>query len=103
MQTNAYQSLQQLANVGRVRLAPSAISLHPDGPAAHDDMWPPTLTADGSVRLQNCSTGHLRDLTEEDVIAVVPYAQATVDGLKHVRVTLRRRLGMRGVWAGWLN
>jgi hypothetical protein len=103
MTTNAYQALQQLANIGRVRLAPSAISLHPDGPSVHEDMWMVTLNADGSVRLRNCTTGHCRDLIADDVVAVVHDTGTPHDGLKHVRVTLRRRLGLRGNWAGWLN
>lgn len=102
MTTNAYQSLQQLANVGRVRLTPSAISLHPDRHAAYNDTWLPALGAGGLVRLHNCSTGHFCDLTSADVLAVVPDTQAPQDGLRHVKVTLRRPLGMRGAWAGWL-
>lgn len=100
---SAYQRLQLHANIGRVRLTPSALSLHPQGPGAHDDLWLPTLNADGSVRLQNCSTGHLFDLTERDVADIWADLDAPAGELKYLRVTLRRRLAMRGTWAGWLN
>ena len=102
MPASAYQMLQQNANRGRVRLVHSAISLHPDGPAAHDDVWLPTLNADGSVRLHNSSTGHFVDPTPADVVTVTADTQAPHDGLSHLRVTLRRRLWLRRAEVGWL-
>jgi hypothetical protein len=102
MATNAFLSLQQHSNYSRVRLTPSAISFHPGGPAVHDDTWIATQNADGTVRLQNTSTGHLRDLAAADVVVVETDLHAPADGLTHLLVTLRRRLAMRGHWAGWL-
>ena len=103
MMTNAYQSLRRTANIGRVRLVPSAISLHPDGPAAHDDVWLPILNADGTVKLENGATGHFFHLTPADVVAVEPDPRVPHDGLVHLRVTLRGRLGLQGLEAGWLD
>ena len=103
MTMNDYQVLQQNANVGRVRLTPSAISLHPKGPARHDDTWLVTVNPDHSVRLHNGSTGHFLDLAPADVVAVRPDLDAPLEGLRHVRVTLRCRLGLLGAEAGWLS
>lgn len=102
MSTTAYQTLQQNASIGRVRLTPSAISFHPDGPAAHDDQWLPTVCEDGVVQLQNCSTGHFWRLAPSDVVSVVPDSAARQDGLVHLRVVLRGQLGLQGVRAGWV-
>lgn len=103
MTTNAYQTLQQYLNRGRARLAPSAISMHPDGPAAHDDVWLPTLNTGSSIRLHNTTTGHFVDVAPADVIDVEPDAHAVENGLVHMRVTLRNRLGLRGWEACWLD
>lgn len=103
MSATAYESLQQNANIGRVRLSPSAISFHPDGPAAHDDQWMPTVCEDGVVQLQNCSTGHFWRLAPSDVASVAPDLTAPKDGLVHLRVTLRGRLGLQGPRAGWVT
>lgn len=103
MSTTAYETLQQNANVGRVRLRPSAISFHPDGPAAHDDLWLPTVDAEGVVQLQNCSTGHFWRLAPSEIASVTPDLTAPQDGLVHLRVTLRGRLGLQGLRAGWVT
>ena len=58
MSMNVYQVLQQNASRARIRLVLSAVSLHPDGPVRHDDMWLATLSPDDAVWLANCSTGH---------------------------------------------
>lgn len=96
-----YQSLQACADVGRAKLAPSAVSLHPGGPALHDDTWLVSLNADRAVRLHNISTGHFLDLAPSDVVAVKPDLHAPREGLRHLRVTLRRQIWLRGVDAGW--
>lgn len=103
MPATAYEALKQSANIGRIRLSPSAISLHPYGPAAHDDVWLPSVREDGAVELQNCSTGHLCWLAPSDVVNVTPDSSAPTDGLVHLKVTLRRRLWLRGRSAGWLG
>lgn len=103
MPATAYETLQQSANIGRVRLSPSAVSFHPDGPAAHDDLWVPTVGEDGIVQLQNCSTAHFWRLAPSDVVSVAPDAAAPQDGLVHLRATLRGRLGLQGPRAGWLR
>ena len=103
MPATAYETLQQNANIGRVRLSPSAISFHSNGPAAHDDQWMPTVGEDGVVQLQNCSTGHFWRLTPFDVAGVAPDLAAPRDGLVHLRVVLRGRLGLQGPRAGWLT
>lgn len=103
MSLPAYETLKQSATIGRVRLSPSAISLHHQGPAAHDDLWLPVKDADGAVQLQNCSTGHVLRLNPSDVASVALEEAAPRDGLVHLRVALRRRLWLRGRQAGWLK
>lgn len=102
MSATAYETLQQNANIGRVRLSPSAISFHPSGPAAHDDQWLLTVDVGGVVQLQNCSTGHVRRLKPSDVVGVTPDEAAPKDGLAHLVVKLRGRLGLQGLRAGWV-
>lgn len=103
MATSGFEMLRQNANVGRVRLVPSAISYGPDGPREHDDTWLPALSGDGSVRLQNCTTGHVVDVSANDILAAATDDSAPRCGLAYLRVKLRRRLGLQGRRAWWLS
>lgn len=97
-----YELLQQAGSAARFRLAESAISLHPRGPALHDDLW--WITAgNGTVRMHNTSTQHFKDIQPSDVLSVEPDPHAPRDGLVHLRVRLAQRLWLRGADAGWIT
>ena len=103
MKMSAYHWLQHNPHVARVRLVPSAISLDPDGPAMWDDLWISTLNAEGRPRLQNIVTGHYIDPMPDDLVKVAPDAFAPRSELKHVCVTLARKLVLQGAEATWLS
>lgn len=97
-----YELLQQAGSVARFRLAESAISLHPRGPALHDDLW--RITAgNGTMQMHNTSTQHSKGLQPEDVLLVEPDPHAPRDGLVYLRVHLARRPWLRGADAGWIT
>lgn len=54
MPMTAYELLKRNANIARVHLVHSAISLHPTGPALHDDLWWTETTPSDTVRA--CTT-----------------------------------------------
>lgn len=103
MSMPAYELLQRNGNSGRARFAPSAISLHPFGPALHDDLWLIEVPPSGTVRMHNVTTRHVVDLQPEDVLSAEVDPQAPQGGLVYLRVRLARRLWMRGVEVGWIS
>lgn len=92
MTKRPYDWLQRHPWVTRAFLAPSAVSADPTGPTQRNDMWICFQNADGSPRLQNCTTGHFFDPSPEDVVGVTPTPQGRFprDGLQYVQVRLRR-------------
>ena len=78
--------------VARALLAPSAVSVDQTGPTQKHDMWICHQNADGSPRLQNCTTGHFLDPLPEHVLGVTPTSVGLFppDGLQYVQVRLRR-------------
>ena len=102
MPTTPYEDLQRAGSAARFHLAHSAISLHPRGPALHDDLW--WITAgNGTMQMHNSSTQHSKNLQPADVLLVEPDPHAPHDGLVYFRVHLARRLWLRGADAGWVT
>ncbi|MBN9206675.1 hypothetical protein [Methylibium petroleiphilum] len=99
----AFDLLKQHANVGRVRLVPPTLSFDPDAVRLKDHTWLPSLNADGGLRLNNCTTGHVVDITGDDVRTATRDEAAPWDGLSHFRVVLNRRLALRGARAWWIR
>lgn len=97
-----FELLQRAGSAARFHLAHSAISLHPRGPALHDDLWWITAPENSTVRMHNSSTQHFKDIRPSDVLSVEPDPHAPHDGLVHLRVRLARRLWMRGADVGWV-
>jgi hypothetical protein len=102
MPTTAYELLQRNANIGRIRFEPSALSLHPTGPAMHDDLWWIEVTPDGIVRPHNTATEHFKDLQPADVVSADVDPDAPRDGLVYFRVRLAQQLWLHDRNAGWV-
>lgn len=102
MALREFQLLQENVNIGRVRLTQSAISFGPEGSTARSDTWLLTRNEDGTLRMHNTATGHFKDVRASDVLYVQADDRAPGDGLRHIKVALRRRLGLRGYRAEWL-
>lgn len=100
--TSPYELLQRAGNAARFHLEQSAISLHPWGPALHDDLWHGSVAENGTVRMHNTSTQHFKDIQPSDVLSVEPDPHAPRDGLVHLRVRLAQRLWMCGADADWV-
>lgn len=97
-----HEELQRIGLAGRFRLARSAISLHPSGPALHDDLWMPDMQGSSIVGMRDLTTQHALALQPSDVLSVEPDPDASRDGLTYLRVRLARQPWLCGANAGWV-
>jgi hypothetical protein len=103
MALREFQLLQENVNIGRVRLAPSAISFGPYGPSTSSHTWLLTRNENRTLRMHNTVTGHFKDVRASDVLYAQEDDRAPSDGLRHIEVVLRYRLGLQSCRAQWLT